>query len=72
MRFEREAEQTETPGLWKLRAAAPQAGLTPELYEAGWLRGEIPVEVLRIGLRQTRYVRAAEHQAWLRTTQTTL
>jgi hypothetical protein len=72
MQLERDDDPPTAPGLWKLRAAAPQAGLTPELYEAGSLRGEIPVEVLRIGVRQTRYVRAAEHQHWLRSIPKTL
>lgn len=54
-----------TPGLWKLGAAAQMAGMSAAQFEAASARGDIPVQILKIGQGGYRYVRAAELQAFL-------
>lgn len=59
------ADIDQTPlGLWRLSAAAHQARISPELFEAGVEDGSIPLELIRIG-RRFKYVRAADLAAWL-------
>ena len=55
-----------TPGLWKLDAAALRAGLAVETFCRGSADGSIPVEIVRIGKRGLRYVRASELEAFLK------
>ena len=52
-----------TPGLWRLAAAASHAGLSPRMFADACERGDIPVTVVRIGT--FRFVRCAELGAWL-------
>lgn len=53
------------PALIRLNAAARLVGMTPEALAALCKAGDIPVELLSIGPRGLRYVRASELGAWL-------
>ena len=62
-------EQKTIPGrahLWPLKQAAQVAGLTPKLFVASVDRGDMPgVELLLLGARGRRFVRAASLMAYL-------
>lgn len=60
-----ESSPRNTVGLWRLAAAAKRAGLSPELFTKACERGEIPVNLVRLGERLV-FVRAAELEAWLK------
>ncbi len=55
-----------SPGLWRIAAAAHEVGMTPDAFADACDRGDIPIEVIRLGPRQFRYIRASELQAFLR------
>jgi hypothetical protein len=63
------AEQKTTPGhahLWPLKQAADVAGVSPKLFVAAVDRGDMPgVELLLLGARGRRFVRAASLMAYL-------
>lgn len=62
-------EQTPAPAhahLWPLKRAAQVAGITPKLFVAAVDRGDMPgVELLLLGARGRRFVRAASLLAYL-------
>lgn len=54
------------PALWPLKQAAAVAGLTPKLFAAAVSNGDMPgVELLLLGQRGRRFVRAAELTRYL-------
>lgn len=54
--------------LWPLKRAAEVAGITPRLFVAAVDRGDMPgVELLLLGARGRRFVRAASLLAYLDT-----
>ncbi|AVR89532.1 hypothetical protein Tharo_2644 [Thauera aromatica K172] len=53
-----------TTGLYRLAAVAALCGMSPALYEAAAVRGEVP-EVLHIGPRGLRFVRALDLNRFL-------
>ncbi|MBF6987243.1 AlpA family transcriptional regulator [Cupriavidus sp. IK-TO18] len=53
------------PGLYRLAAAAAVVGISVDLLEASIKRGDIPVNLVRLGERGLIFVRAAELHAWL-------
>ena len=53
------------PGLLRLNAAARLVGMPPEALAALCKAGDIPVELLTLGRRGLRYVRASELGAFL-------
>jgi hypothetical protein len=55
-----------SPCLWRIAAAAKFTGMAPGTFAAACRAGQIPVEVVEIGPRGFRYVRADQLMAWLR------
>jgi hypothetical protein len=54
------------PALWPLKKAAEVAGLTPKLFSAAVSNGDMPgVELLLLGQRGRRFVRAAALMSYL-------
>lgn len=52
--------------LWNFAAAAQLAGITPELLASAIQHGDIPgVEIVTLGPRKVRFVRAEPFLAWL-------
>lgn len=62
-----EAPTPSSPGLWRLAAAAARLGLHPETLAAAADAGELPITIVRLGPRGTRFVRAAEIENFLKT-----
>lgn len=56
-----------TPGLWRLKSVAARLGLHPETLAAAAQAGDLPLTLLRIGPRGTRFFRAAEVESFLKT-----
>lgn len=66
MKPDDDAPTSGTPGLWRLSSAAARVGLHPETLAAAADAGELPpITIVRIGPRGTRFVRAAEVEAFL-------
>ena len=58
--------QLDPKRLWKLDAAAQLAGLTTELLASAIAHGDIPdVELVELGPRKIRHVRAEPFLNWL-------
>jgi hypothetical protein len=55
-----------TPGLWRLAPCAKWAGLDPDTFAQACQLRQIPVEVVEIGPRKFRYVRAQQFIDWMR------
>jgi hypothetical protein len=55
-----------TPGLWRLAAAARMAGLAPDTFAKAARLGQIPVEIVEIGPRAFRFVKADQLTQWLK------
>ncbi|WP_316150066.1 hypothetical protein [Cupriavidus sp. BIC8F] len=53
------------PGLYRIAAAAAVVGISVDLLEASIKRGDIPVNLIKLGERGLVFVRAAELHAWL-------
>ncbi|WP_042886309.1 helix-turn-helix transcriptional regulator [Cupriavidus necator] len=53
------------PGLYRLAAAAAVVGISVDLLEASIKRGDIPVNLVKLGERGLAFVRATELHAWL-------
>ena len=52
--------------LWNFAAAAHLAGITPELLASAIQHGDIPgVEIVTLGPRKVRFVRAEPFLAWI-------
>ena len=52
--------------LWNFAAAAQLAGITPELLASAIQHGDVPgVEIVTLGPRKVRFVRAEPFLAWL-------
>lgn len=56
--------QPPAPGLWRIGPAAACASMSVRMFEAAVARGDIPVEIVRVGAY--RFVRCTELAAWLR------
>jgi hypothetical protein len=61
-----DTQEGSSPGLWRLNAAASMVGLSPDAFAEACDRGDLPIEVIRIGPRGFRYVRVRELAAFLR------
>ncbi len=57
--------QSNPQGLLRIALAAQRVGLSSDAFATACKRGDIPVELLRIGPRGFRYVRARELAAFL-------
>ena len=55
----------ESPGLLRLEDALPMLGVKRDVFLSAVDRGDIPIEVLRLGERRLLYVRASELRALL-------
>jgi hypothetical protein len=55
-----------SPGLWRLAAAARMTGLSPDAFAGACRLGQIPVEIVEIGPRAFRFVKADQLTTWLK------
>ena len=54
-----------SPGLWRLSAVAHHLGLAPSTVVSAAEAGDLPFNIVRIGPRGLRFIRAAEVESFL-------
>lgn len=56
------------PGLYRLSAAAAIVGISADLLESAIRRGDVRIDLVKLGERGLLFVRASELHAWLKPT----
>lgn len=57
-----QSETEPRPGFHRIKYAAAALNMSPEMLESAAERGELALEVIRIGPRRVRFVRASDLQ----------